>query len=72
MTEAEREFMKWLVADHVRVLRQIEHEAANIEDYDSVRIYTSVARIKNLCRASTKDMNDRLARIPESDREKWQ
>lgn len=71
MTEAEREFMKWLVADYARVLRQIEADANSIYGGDSIRTDNHLSRIKNLCVNSELQMNSKLAKIPEFDREKW-
>ena len=71
MSEAEREFIKWLVANYDRTLSQIEMEANGIYGGDSIRIDNHLSSIKTLCINSRQAMNDRLRKIPESDREKW-
>ena len=71
MSEAEREFVKWLVADYVRVLRHIETDANEIYGGDSIRTDNHLSRIKNLCVNSRQNMRQKLAKVPESDREKW-
>ncbi len=72
MTEAEREFMKWLVAEHLRTLRRIDLEANGVfESWPDLQQIGHLYQIKNLCWNSRVNMNRKLAKIPESDRAKW-